>query len=399
MGLKHLSENDIGNLVAKQGYQRKSINSLDDLPAASGGKIDLLAGYHYDWNAIVNIGTDYINIPAGTSVSFKGKSANTAGILYTGTGGAIRTVDSNLTIENFQVVTPTAGGKAFDFQNAARDKNIFLNKCNIGGQDTLSMIDGFNVQYIGTVNFGSTSNGIQVKNGRYLYLKDLGFDATNTGTFIDIPSGSYEAGQIVGGIQNVGVGVTGINLNSATTFAGICLIQGVGFTGVGTYVAGHDPHTYYDVEYVGNGQLADTVPAASYYWGNNANTYTQLGNGYSKIEGGTSIANNLFRFSHTSPNRVDYLGKQPIKIIMTIACTLDYNSGSGYIGDIAVFKSGVYQPASVNGLSVYSTEEPVSTSVQLNLVQGDYLEVFSYKYGSGNQTVKATFLNSQIVKI
>lgn len=392
-----LELSDVGVLIQEKSTSTVVVNSLSDLPTPSGGTITLAANTKYIWAASVTIGTDYLTLSDGTSI--QGTSGFVAQVIYTGTGGALRCTDANVSIQNLTIVPAAPGGKCWDLRNVGKNKTCYINQCIISSQDTLGVIDGFNIQFVDTCNFVNTSNGIEFKAGNYLYAVNIGFDSTNTGTFINIPSGAYIGGQIINCTMNIASGSTGINLNSATTFSAVCLIQGNLFTGAGTIITGHNTTTYYDVEYKGNSGLANTVASASLSWVSNTGTYTQTGNSYVKITGGTSVVSGISRFTHTSPNRLTYNGKKPINVKINVALAIDYQSGSAYISKIGIFKNGVLIANSENGFTVYSADEPCATNIQTTLSQGDYIEIYSYKFGTGSQTVKASFLNVQINEV
>lgn len=392
----HLTTDDIGVSIGKALSNKVVINQLSDFPTASGGKITLAANTVYCITGSINIGTDYLEL--GDNTKLEGISALISQIIYTGTGGALRGTDVSVSIEGLTIASVTAGGLCWNFVNAAKTKTAFINECIISSQNSKGIIDGYNIQYISTCNFVNTSNGIELKNGNYLYVISAGFDSTNTGTFITIPSGSYIGGQIVDCTFNVAATHTAINLNSATTtFSGICLIQGNIFTGAGTYRTGHNVATYYDVEYKGNSGVPNTVARGSLYWVDNAGTMTLASSeGYKKITGGTSLAGALSRFSHTSPNRLTYLGKRPITVKINLSVTADYETGGAFVSAIALGKNGTVDDASQSGFTIYSAEEPCSTDIITIMNQNDYIESFIKKFSGASTTIKVGFLNIQI---
>lgn len=394
-GRTHLTTDDIGVLVEDKATNVVIVNVLSDLPTPSGGKITLAANTLYQFQASINIGTNYLESSDNTSI--EGVTGFIAQIVYTGTGGAIRGTDCNFSMESITVVPAVAGGKCWDFINVAKTKTIYIKEVIVSSQNTLGVIDGFNIQYVKTCNFVGTSNGIQCKGGNYLYLVSLGFDATNTGTFIDIPSGSWIAGQTIDCTFNVGATHTAFNLNSAATFSAQMLVQGNVFTGAGNYYTGHDPATYYDVEYKGNTGVANSVATASMSWSENLGTMTLAStDGWKKIIGMTSVASNLFRFSHTSPNRLTYVGKKPITVKINFANAVDYESGSSFVSAIGISKNGTFITDSDNGFTVYSVDEPCSTNIVVDLVQNDYIESVIKKFTGASTTIKSGFGNMQI---
>jgi len=80
----------VGNVV--------QVNSLTDLPAASGGKITLAANTAYAFGANINIGTDFLQFSAGTGI--QSAAAFTSTITYTGTVPMLQGADANATIKD-----------------------------------------------------------------------------------------------------------------------------------------------------------------------------------------------------------------------------------------------------------------------------------------------------------
>lgn len=383
--------------VSQSTSNQVIINTLSDLPAPSGGKHVLLPNTKYIFAASINIAGNYLEF--GDNTSIQGISGFIAQIIYTGTGGALRGVDANVAISNLTIVSSTSGGTAWAFSNAGKTKTAFISEVIVASQNTASSISGYNIQYVETCNFSGVSNGLTFNTGNYLYANKIGYAAGNTGTCINITSGAYISGQINNCTMNLASGVTGINLNSITTFSGTCLISGNIFIGLGTYITGHNAATYYDVEYRGNVGIQNTIASGAAGWSGNVTAYSQSGNGWVVVAGGTSIGDNLFRFSHTSPNRLTYLGKKPIKARISTSLTLDYESGSAYLGRIGIFKNGVLINLSDNAISVYASEEPVSSTTTVDMVQNDYIEISSYKVGTGNRNIKSSYINTQINEV
>ena len=118
--------------------------------------------------------------------------------------------------------------------------------------------------------------------------------------------------------------------------------------------------------------------------------------GYVKITGNTSVGANLKRFTHTSPNRLTYIGKETIEVNISVALAAYYASGSAFIASIAVFKNGTLISGSENGFTIYSADEPNATNAITSLSTNDYIEVYIKKFVGGSSNIAISFLNLQI---
>lgn len=374
------------------------VNELSDFPAASGGKITLLANMQYLISSVIAIGTDYLELSDKTTIV--GTTVSNATISYTGTSSAIQGSDVEGSIRNVVVSASGVGASVFALDNSANTKNFIVKDCVIANQDAVSVIDGFNIVLFDTVNFESNSEGLEFKNGKKLYLEKLNFSDSNEGAFINISNGTYDNGFISNCFFDIGSTFTGFDLDeNNVTFESPILLSSNTFTGVGTHTNNYDLNTYFDIEQTGNNGIEDSVASASMAWSDNSGTYTQSGNNWVRITGGTSIADGLIRFSHSSPNELTYEGERDIKVKINVALTIDYNSGGSYVSQVGVFNNASLITDSENGLTVYAAEEPTSTNVVTELSQGDTIDIRSYKFGGGNQTVKASFFNVQINEI
>lgn len=86
------------------------VNSLSDLPTPAAGSITLDGSKIYAWNSFVVIGSDHINLNGARLI---GLTAAKAGIIHTGSGGAIRSTSGSVNIANM-LLNSTNGGNVFD---------------------------------------------------------------------------------------------------------------------------------------------------------------------------------------------------------------------------------------------------------------------------------------------
>jgi hypothetical protein len=204
-------------------------------------RYDIPANTKLRWNTSIT-SPYYINF-LGDNTLVEGIGGFAAQFIYAGTGGAFRGTDGNVSLTHLTIACVTSGGKCFDFTNTGKTKTFFVEKLVIANQDTAGTVVGYNIALASLCNFSATSNGLIFQDGTNLYLQQLGFDGTNTGTFISVPSGSYTNGQIIQMVMNVAGGSTGININAGVTFSASLLLQGSIVVGAGTKYTGLSIYT------------------------------------------------------------------------------------------------------------------------------------------------------------
>lgn len=379
------------------GYQiTVYITALSDFPAPSGGTITLAANTRYfiDANSI-NLGTDYLTFSDGTVL--EGTNAFESSITYTGIGAALRGTDVTVAINQLTLVTTNIAGSVLVFDNAAKTKSFSIHECVIANSNKVGLISGFNLVLFRVISFAANTDGITFIGNSHLFFLDCYFAMSNTGTFIDLPSGTFDSVILSRCHMDVSLGTTGIDIDAATAIINDDItIQSCVIVGAGTLYTGFSESNL-EFNIKGNTGLPNFVAGGSMYWEENTGTMTlAAADSWKKITGGTSMGAGLKRFTHTSPNRLTYIGTETITVKVNVALALDYDSGSAFLAEIGVAKNGTIVTGSANGLSVYASDEPASTNIQLSLATNDYIEVFVKKISGASTTIKAGFLNVQV---
>ena len=393
--MRHLIDSDIAVLVEKKATNVVQVNSLSDLPIPSGGKYVLAANTMYAINVSLNIATDYLECSNNTIIT--GTSSFISQIIYTGTGGAIRGTDVTVSFNRITFIANNAAGKVFDFSNAAKTKYFVLKDSVIASSTEAGLVSGYFVTAIDYINHIGNADGWQFEGNTHLILTDLLFDQTNAGKYIDCPTGTFEDIVISRCHFDVNVTVTGIDINAAAIVLsnGANILDNV-LEGAGTLYTGFSVSDLkFNVK--SNRGIPNFVSTGSMYWENQTGTMTlAASDGWKKITGNTSIASGLKRFSHTSPNRLTYIGKESKSIKVNVSLTAYYATGGAFISSIGIAKNGVIQMGSASGFTIYGADEPCSTNLQLDLVENDYIEVFIKKFIGASTNIVISFLNVQI---
>ncbi len=159
------------------------VNSVSDLPAASGGTITLAANTVYEFNTgVFNIGANYLTISDGTVI--EGQSSFNTSIVYTGAGGALRGTDVNFAARQIAFASPA--GRVLDFTNVAQTKNISLQNCAVSSQTSASVITGYNIIFMAQTRFIACVGGINLINNLGIAFEFVVFNNTNSGTYITL---------------------------------------------------------------------------------------------------------------------------------------------------------------------------------------------------------------------
>ena len=216
------------------------VKSKADLPTPIGGVITLADNFNYELNGQIVLGTDYIE--AGVSNVIYGIDKSDDGLVYTGTGGAIRSTDEDLSIRNCYVVASTVGGKGFDLiGSVGLTKRIEIAECIFNSCDKIGDISsGFE-----TVTFRNNlevncANGVEFSNDiNDLFVTDnVCEDFTGTATLLKFNAGTYHTIYIHRNMFESAVGQTILDIPLTVTVTDGGLIMANSFEGGGTVLSG-----------------------------------------------------------------------------------------------------------------------------------------------------------------
>lgn len=355
------------------------VNELADLPAASGGFIDLADDTNYVFRGNVNTGTDTIRVGHQSVVTAENFEYPT--ITYTGTGdmffgenSSFQIRDCKLDCPNGQVfhMTETGAGGATIFQcDSVRTLNctkyatfekLFVQL--IVNSSCFNCADG--ITLIGAVS--------QILSFRQLALQ--GTSATFVG--IDLTGSTQVLIELVTNVFGGGVGSIGIkgDTGSANVASGfIASVDRCLFAGVTTPLSGVSVDDF-RWNFTSNGVVADTMPDALLTLTSNA-TPTVLSVGVPTLVLGTWIDKRTSHFTNTAAGRATYNGERALTSPMMVSMTLDPVSGTNKSIRACIALNGTPIADSSMAINV-SSGDPKQLTIpwQETLNENDYIEVF-----------------------
>lgn len=375
------------------------IKTLSDLPTPVGSVITLETGKYYHINGIINIGTNTIDIP--DNCRLQGLATFQSGFIYTGTGSMMTSTDSNISLSNLSFFSPSVGSQLFNFTNNLKTKNCLLLNCFISGVNSCGTISGYDNVLLDTINNTGISNGYTCNNNNHLYFISMAFDESCDGTYLSMASGTYESVLIRNSMFHTSATATGLNIDSSTiTVLDSISVIGNDFLGSGTLSTGFDSSYNYFLVRSNTGVKDFRSYASMYMSANLTQTINVPGSTWTKIAGATT-SSNLSRFSMPVDNRLAYIGKDQVEVIINVSLSAYYTSGSARVAEIGISKNGNNpEPSTINSLTVYGADEPSSTSTVMDLSTGDYVEIWFQKFGgAASDDYVFSYLNVQINEI
>jgi len=354
------------------------VNVLADLPTAAAGKITLAANTAYLFGANVNIGTDFLQFSAGSSIM--SSAAFIATVTYTGTVPMLQGADANATIKDITV--SCASSDVFSWVDATPATSIVLISdllviaCEtvgtfndigtlvVDGSTTISCTDGI-------VILGTSVNGVRIES--------VALNSTDTGYVgIDFTGAVVKTINIDGAVLNGGAGSIGIkgdaaSANVAANF--IANVSNVQFQGVTTPLSGITVDDF-RWNFQGNGEVADTMPDALIAMVGNS-TATVLSVGVPTLVAGTFTLERASQFTTTTAGRATYNGERDLVTPIDISVVLDPASGTNKTLRCYVALNGTEVTSSGIAVNISSGDpKQISVPWQINLTTGDFIEIF-----------------------
>lgn len=370
------------------------VSSLDDLPNASSGIINLEDEKTYYFTNAIDLNGD--RLVGGSNTTILGSSSENSSITSTGLGTGIALLTSIYS-------TPI---RHITF----KDVHTAINFNGVTNPDDMAL-DWTGVNFLNVPNIGSiteASNFIYDK-GAFLNSKGISFDGTigTVGLGNCLFSGDGLAGDIIL-IEStcvierrfrmiyssvVAFGSTiGINVNSSSTIpVESYILDTVNFSGGSTYLAGvmvNDNKT----AFVNCKGIQNSTEVSQYYMNNNA-TATVIASTSTpvKIAGTTTSASITQKFTNTN-NRSTYNGS--FVRVFYITATLSFDSGNNNQIGCYIAKNGTV----LNESEVYGTTsgtgraENVTIQTLVELSENDYIEVF-VENATSSTNITVTDLN------
>ena len=378
--------------VERDNYKLvKNITDLaDELVAGGGTKYLLNPDFLYEIN-----GTIIVNFPIDLNEAYL-KGQDTRGdVLFNNTGTALFSGFNGGNIRD--LIINGNGSPAFDI-NASATKSLIVNSVVFAACSSVGTLSNLGLVFFNITQYVFCSNGLTVTDVGSHLMSNVFWASDNSGTFLTI-NGTFDDVQISSGRVAVDNGEIGLDVSSDPVVNNAGSINGVAFTGTGTRVNGYTTGGYTGYLFTNNWDVS--TPGLKLEIDDNAvgdiHLNALVGSGFettfsgtgtssrTKIVGTTTTAN-LFRFTTSGDNRIIYDGvrERNFQISTSLSFQGD-NNNTIYIFYIA--KNGVV----VDNTRVYrevgenNDVGAVSLVGSIDLVQGDYIEVWAERFtGGGN---------------
>ncbi|MGF1556834.1 hypothetical protein [Paucihalobacter sp.] len=371
------------------------VYGLADLPTPTGSAITLDATKMYVFSGFVDISPNYILI---NGAGLKGTDPQKDMVVSNVAGAILRSVDTSVFIENLAVAPFSSTTKAFDFSDSTGTKfcNVFAGSSVVELMPSLGVgqISGFKAITM-TKNYWNISDGIKITGNVGKFTAAYCFVVgVTSGAGIEFLSGLTIDDIDLSNNYFIYTGQTGIKVNAGATVDRGRLTTNM-FRGVTTPLAGIDSYaTGWSMRQ--NTDIPDSR-AFSYIYFNDNTTSTNLTTQdvFYKIEGTTTVVNEK-RFTATN-NRITYNDVEPITghISVIIGAKAPAN-GSEY--SIGIAKNGtiITAPIASMGSTTNNQSFQITLNTEVDLVLGDYIEVFIKRNNTSGSTLEVNDLQFRV---
>lgn len=371
------------------------VYSLADLPSPVGTTITLDATKMYLFSGFVDISPNTILI---NGAGLRGTDPQKDMVFSNVSGALLKSTDTSIFIENLAVIPFSATTKAYDFSDTTGTMfcNVFSGSSVVEIMPSLGVgqISGFRAITF-TKNFWKVTDGIKITGvvGKFAVAYCF-FENITNGSAIEFLSGLVIDDIDLSNNYFIYNGQTGIKVNAGATIDRGRLTTNM-FRGVTTPLQGIDSYSL-GWSMRQNTNIPDSR-AFSFIYFNNNTTPTSLptvGTFY-KIAGATTIVNQK-RFVATN-NRITYLDVEPLtgKIAIAIGAKAPSNNADFSIG---VAKNGTIISAPIASMAAASNNQffQITLNTEVDVVQGDYIEVFITSNNSNTSTITVSDLQFRV---
>lgn len=300
--------------IKRDNYKlvKSAADLADELTAGGGTEYLLNTGFLYEINGTITL-TAPINL---NNAYISGEDTNedilvrAIGDIFTGSkGGSIR----GLTLM-------ATAGNVFNL-SAIGPENLIFRDCVVLSSSSVGSISDFGLVFSSIIQYVNNGGGITYTDINELLLNNQGWAGSNSGTYEKFV-GTFDLIEKISGFSTIASGATGIDVSANPTVSEGVLLSTV-FSGAGTPVLGYSVGTYpgynfninWNVNCPGlkletdNNATGDINLSASIGSGSETN-FSGTGTSSRKKLVGSTSSNNLFRFTKTGNNRIDYNGKK-----------------------------------------------------------------------------------------
>lgn len=368
-----------------------NVYSIANLPTPVGTTITLDATKMYVFSGFVDISPNEIVI---NGAGLRGTDPQKDMIVSNVSGAVLRSTDTNIFIQNLAVVPFSASTKAYDFSDSTGTKfcNVFSGSSVVEIVPSLGVgqISGFKaITFI--KNLWRASDGIKITGnvGKFAVAFCF-FENVTNGSAIEFLSGLNINDIDLSNNYFIYNGQTGIKVNTGATVDRGRLTTNM-FRGVTTPLVGIDSYSR-GWSMRQNTHIPDSRAFSFIYFNNNSTStsLTTVGTFY-KIAGTTTVINQK-RFIAAS-NKLTYDDVEPItgKIVVVMGAKAPANNSDFSIG---IAKNGTIISAPIASMAAATNNQSfqITLITEIDLVQGDYIEVFIAKNNSNTNTIIVTDL-------
>jgi hypothetical protein len=385
-----------GAWVSKFQNNAVIVNSMSDFPAPSGGVITLAADTLYILGAPVSTGDRFV---VGNNSAITAFNNLPLTLTYTGSLDMFTGVDVSFQIYEIGISAPSAT-EIFDFTDtlvgSARPtifeaSLIIIDDCNkLGTFTNQNLVDMLDVKCFDCTD-GVTFSGTRTKE---IILDKLALESTGASFIgVDLGVSTHDVCEI-------------INCEFIDSTAGSIAISGT--TASGNITANHigvienneldtniklsgitiDDFRWF---FLANNTVGDTLPAGLLSMNGNGTATVISGLDTPALIAGTWAVESTSHFTGTAAGRLTYDGERPIRVDIDMVGSADPASGTNKDVTFKLAKNGTAIANSGQIINIDSgTPKLLSMHWRVDLVQGDYLEVFIELLSSGTAAVNTT---------
>lgn len=354
---------------------RVLVKSVSDLPLPVGGVITLEEKI-YEFQGVVDIGVNKLQLPNG-SCMLRGQNGLTDGVLTDVAASLLNghASGSNLVVRDLLLQNDNVGGDLFDIQNTGVE-TVDVYGALFNASASVGTVDGCDLFVIERTFYRNMATGVTVTNIGTFAFVDNSMDDTNSGTYLDIPSGNFDAVFIERNYAKVTAPDVAFDVDNGTAVIVNGIFNGNVTTGTGTYVQGFNENSL-NWEFEANvGAGASERVGSMLMEGNATDTVINTVNVWEKIDGTTVAGAALARFTHIASNRLRYDDADDREVIVNVSLSVSVVGGGTKTLEFAVFLTGAKVSNASAVVEVSAANAMVSLNVPVAIVQNDYLEIY-----------------------
>lgn len=362
------------------------VKTLADFPAPSGGVITLVAGTMYEINGTISLGANKIDLN-GCEVT--GGDSNNDKLNFTGTGALFTSTKGGI-IKNLTLFG-NGTNNLFSLNDSSQLLNLVVRDCNIAAFASVGSIAGYNLVLMNLLGYVSNANGITYNGVEHLFVKDQSWFPSNTGTVVTL-TGNFDVVGFIGGLFEIDLGETGLNVSGIGTIDDNAFISGVSFVGAGTRTVGTFAKQW-EIDTPGINTEKDDVATGAFHITTPAVTVIGSTGLIYKVAG-TTTTGYLFRVDDGGQsNRLRYIGTKTRQFKIIGRASLQATSNTQTVSIyIAKNNTVIAESRSRLRLPNLNQDEDASIVGSVELAPNDYIEI-GVQNNTSTANITFSFMN------